>query len=170
MAEEKKKKLYSAVYGGKKHYKHAHSDKQAKYLFIKDSQKRNMKPPFTGLVVKLEKKKGDSSDSNDLFLDHKSVPYDFLAEIVSSGHSVRDVLLEKKKLWTGKVKTKWSPPGGLFTKSSGVIVKELKKGHSTLKGAMSALNFFINRAGKNLSSERKAELEKTKDKLKKEYV
>lgn len=90
--------------------------------------------------------------------------------------------------------TKWSQevtdksdalviPDGLFTKSAEDIASGLakaargrkrhkpakgKKGStsdSPLQSAMSALNFYINRAGKNLSAERKGVLEKAKELL-----
>jgi hypothetical protein len=61
--------------------------------------------------------------------------------------------------WSGDVKAKKHPPEGLFAEgSASAIVKWLKSAHTDKAGAMSALNFYINRAGKNLSTERKAVL------------
>lgn len=70
-------------------------------------------------------------------------------------------------IWSGDVKTKWHPPEGLFTKSADEIANVLKKESPNLKVAMSRLNFYINRAGKNLDPKRKAELEKAKNILRK---
>jgi hypothetical protein len=69
------------------------------------------------------------------------------------------MLLQELK-WSGDVKTKKHPPEGLFAEgSAGAIVKWLKSAHADKKGAVSALNFYINRAGKNLPAERKAVLD-----------
>lgn len=78
---------------------------------------------------------------------------------------LRDFLNEKK--WTSKVETKYSPPEGLFTKPAKEIAEQLKKDSEDLKQAMGRLNFYINRAGKNLSAEDKQRLEKAKDILRK---
>jgi len=47
--------------------------------------------------------------------------------------------------------------------------KSKRKKTSAFQSAMSMLNFYINRAGPNLSSSRKAILEKTKEELRKIY-
>lgn len=65
------------------------------------------------------------------------------------------------------VKDEDRPPEGLFLKSASAIARGLKKLHPDLKSAMSALNFYINRAGKNVSN--KDNLEKAKDELRKLY-
>lgn len=71
-----------------------------------------------------------------------------------------------KELWSGDVKTKKHPPEGLFAEgSAAAIVKWLKSAHSDKKSATGALNFYINRAGKNLSAERKAVLDDAKKTL-----
>lgn len=72
-------------------------------------------------------------------------------------------LLEAK--WSGDVKEKWHPPEGFFTRSSGDIASGLKSASKDLKQAMSRLNFYINRAGSNLSGSDKARLEAAKEKL-----
>ena len=67
------------------------------------------------------------------------------------------------ELWSGDVKTKKHPPEELFSKgSASEIIDWLVKEHDGLKGAMSALNFYINRAGKNLNDKQKAKLEHAK--------
>jgi len=66
---------------------------------------------------------------------------------------------------------------GVFTLSPKEIAKSLKRSAETSKrrktspfqSAMSMLNFYINRAGKNLSPTKKRRLEKAKDELRKLY-
>ena len=74
-----------------------------------------------------------------------------------------------KKKWSAKVDTDSTHPDeGLFNKSASAIAKALASKQVSPKGpasGMRMLNFYINRAGKNLSSTRHAELEKAKDKL-----
>ena len=69
----------------------------------------------------------------------------------------RDFLIEKN--WSNEVKTKWSPPEGLFTKSGEVIAKTLLDANKSK--AMERINFYINRGGDSLSN--KEELNKAKD-------
>ncbi len=73
------------------------------------------------------------------------------------------------KKWSAKVDTDSTHPDeGLFNQSASAIAKALASKKVSPKGSASGmrmLNFYINRAGKNLSSERHAELEKAKDKL-----
>lgn len=78
-----------------------------------------------------------------------------------------ELFLEKK--WSGEVETKWHPKEGIFTKSAEEIAKYLKGESSGLKQAMSRLNFYINRSGKNLSKSRKETLEAAKNKLRELY-
>jgi len=63
------------------------------------------------------------------------------------------------------VKTKWSPPEGFFKQDAGKIASGLMKESKDQAQAMERLNFYINRAGKNLSAEDKARLEDAKKKL-----
>ena len=74
-----------------------------------------------------------------------------------------------KKKWSAKVDTDSTHPDeGLFNQSAVAIAKALASKKVSPKGpasGMRMLNFYINRAGKNLSEERHAELEKAKDKL-----
>src|SRR5579862_2562848 len=67
---------------------------------------------------------------------------------------------------------------GVFLKRTpGAIAKSLKRSaeHSKRRkaspfaSAMSMLNFYINRGGKNLTAAQKAKLEKAKDELRKEF-
>ncbi|HZY72798.1 MAG TPA: tRNA adenosine(34) deaminase TadA [Edaphobacter sp.] len=95
------------------------------------------------------------------------------ARILPSGKiSAPEVPMTTKKAtkkWSAKVNTDSTHPDeGLFNKSASEIAKALASKKVSPKGpasGMRMLNFYINRAGKNLSSERRAELEKAKDKL-----
>ena len=69
---------------------------------------------------------------------------------------------EEKHLWSQEIKTKWHPPEGFFEQSAKQIAEGLKKASDSLAQAMDRLNFYINRAGKNLSPERKTTLEEAK--------
>ena len=60
------------------------------------------------------------------------------------------------------------PEAGLFNKSASTIARSIASEKVSPKGpasGMRMLNFYINRAGKNLPVERKAELEKAKTQL-----
>jgi tRNA(Arg) A34 adenosine deaminase TadA len=85
--------------------------------------------------------------------------------ILQSGETA----MTTKKKWSAKVDTDSTHPDeGLFNQSAAAIAKALASKKVSPKGpasGMRMLNFYINRAGKNLSSERHAELEKAKDKL-----
>ncbi|MGC1869864.1 MAG: DUF3175 domain-containing protein [Acidobacteriaceae bacterium] len=76
-----------------------------------------------------------------------------------------------KKKWVKNVTTDSThPPHDLFTKSAAVIARSLASKKVSPKGASSGmrmLTYYINRAGKNLSASRKAELEKAKQLLSK---
>lgn len=68
--------------------------------------------------------------------------------------------------WSDNIKISYHPPEGLFTKPAAVIAKTLKDDSKDLQQSMSRLNFYVNRAGSNLSKSTKLELEKAKDILK----
>ena len=74
-----------------------------------------------------------------------------------------------KKKWSAEVTTDSTHPDeGLFNKSASAIAKALASKKVSPKGpasGMRMLNFYINRAGKNLSASRHAELERAKSKL-----
>lgn len=74
-----------------------------------------------------------------------------------------------KKKWSAKVTTDSTHPDeGLFNQSASTIAKALASKKVSPKGpasGMRMLNFYINRAGKNLSASRHAELERAKTKL-----
>jgi tRNA(adenine34) deaminase len=71
-----------------------------------------------------------------------------------------------KKRWSHQVKTVSTfPPDGLFTKDARTIARVMATKKVSPKGIGSGIRmiqFFINRAGKNLSPDRKEELEKAK--------
>lgn len=74
--------------------------------------------------------------------------------------------LRKTKKWSQKVKTVSTfPPEGIFTKDAKAIARSLASKKVSPKGIGSGIRmvqFFINRAGKNLPPTRRRELEKAK--------
>lgn len=86
-----------------------------------------------------------------------------------------------KKMWSGYV-TKhsialdlekevftWDDPRQIAVSLKRSAKASTRRKAPPFQSAMSMLNFYINRAGKNLSPERKKVLEKTKAMLQKEY-
>jgi hypothetical protein len=75
--------------------------------------------------------------------------------------------MAKNTQWVRKVKTVSTfPPEGLFTKDAETIARVMATKEVSPKGIGSGIRmiqFFINRAGKNLPSERKRELERAKE-------
>ena len=73
---------------------------------------------------------------------------------------------QTKPKWVHKVKTVSTfPPKGLFTRDAETIAKGMASEKVSPKGIGSGIRmiqFFINRAGKNLAPKRKRELEKAK--------
>jgi tRNA(adenine34) deaminase len=73
----------------------------------------------------------------------------------------------KKKRWVRDVKTVSTfPPEGIFTKDAATIARTMARKDVSPKGTGSAIRmiqYFINRAGKDLPAARKAELEKAKE-------
>jgi tRNA(adenine34) deaminase len=76
------------------------------------------------------------------------------------------VAKKKSKYWSHKVQTvSTSPPAGTFTKDAESIAKIMGSKRVSPKGIGSGIKmiqFFINRAGKNLPVTRRKELEKAK--------
>jgi tRNA(adenine34) deaminase len=68
--------------------------------------------------------------------------------------------------WSASVHTESTfPPKGLFNKDASTIAKNLASKRTSPKGpasGMRMLNFYINRAGHNLSASRKKELQRAK--------
>jgi tRNA(Arg) A34 adenosine deaminase TadA len=83
--------------------------------------------------------------------------------------AISEVPMAKTKKWSAKVDTDSTHPDeGLFNQSASSIAKALASKKASPKGpasGMRMLNFYINRAGKNLPEERHAELEKAKSLL-----
>lgn len=78
-----------------------------------------------------------------------------------------EVELPKTKKWSRNVTTVSTyPPEGIFTKNAETIARIMSSPEVSPKGIGSGIRmvqFYINRAGKNLPPERKAELEKAKE-------
>jgi tRNA(adenine34) deaminase len=76
------------------------------------------------------------------------------------------------KRWSAKVATDSTKPApGLFKKSAKAIAEGMEKKSVSPKGpgqAMQMLSFYENRAGKNLSAERKKTLENAKELIREE--
>jgi len=74
--------------------------------------------------------------------------------------------MKKRKKWVQDVTTdSTAPPERIFTKDAETIARVMARKDVSPLGIGSAikmLQFFINRAGKGLSAERKKELEKAK--------
>lgn len=82
----------------------------------------------------------------------------------------KEIVSIGEEKWSGDVKSKWSDePEDLFKGSAEKIADALKRGSKDLRQAMSRLNFYINRAGKNLSAADKSRLEAAKGKLEAKY-
>ena len=81
------------------------------------------------------------------------------------------VSLEEAKKWSQKVKEKWHPREGLFRSGSAEeIASEVSEhGKASLKTAMARINFYMNRAGKNLPDNEKGRLNRAKEILDKRY-
>jgi len=77
--------------------------------------------------------------------------------------------LLNEKMWSSTIKTSWSPPEGLFTKSAKDIADIIVKASGDLKQAISRISFYENRAGKNLTKERISVLHKAKELIKKAF-
>jgi len=88
------------------------------------------------------------------------------ARILGTEAPTEEAPMATKKKWSAKVTTDSTHPDeGLFNKSASAIAKALASKKVSPKGpasGMRMLNFYINRAGKNLSRSRHAELEKAK--------
>lgn len=70
--------------------------------------------------------------------------------------------MKKNNLWSREVKAKWHPEKGFFEQPAEKIAKGLKDASDSHAQAIDRLNFYINRAGKNLSIDDKDNLENAK--------
>ena len=88
------------------------------------------------------------------------------ARILGKEAPTQETPMATKRKWSAKVTTDSTHPDqGLFNKSASAIAKALASKKVSPKGpasGMRMLNFYINRAGKNLTKSRHAELEKAK--------
>ena len=82
---------------------------------------------------------------------------------------LKELLMLVEKKWSGEIETHWHPKEGFFTQSAEKIASGLARNSKDLKQAMSRLNFYINRAGKNLTAEDKNRLELAKERLRKKF-
>ncbi len=73
-----------------------------------------------------------------------------------------------EKHWSKSVKPKFHPEPGIFEKPAEEIAHYFKDESDSEKQAMSRINFYKNRAGKNLSSEEQGKLNHAKELLKNE--
>jgi hypothetical protein len=75
-------------------------------------------------------------------------------------------MAQRKKKWSARVKTvSTAPPEGVFTKDAETIARVMATKRVSPKGIGSGIRmvqFFINRAGKNLPVRRRQELERAK--------
>lgn len=74
--------------------------------------------------------------------------------------------IKSSRLWSPSVHTESTfPPEGLFTKDAATIARNLASKKTSPKGpasGMRMLNFYINRAGRNLSASQENELKRAK--------
>jgi len=93
---------------------------------------------------------------------NKYADYIMLTKVLSQEEY--SALMHESK-WSANVDTDWTPPEGFFNQSAEKIAQGLESASTGLQQAMSRLNFYINRAGENLSDDDKKRLEKAKDEL-----
>jgi hypothetical protein len=74
------------------------------------------------------------------------------------------------ELWSGKVDTKVTPPEGLFASGTAAKIAEWSiQSHHDLKSAMASLNFYVNRAGKNLTHDRRSTIDTAKNLVRRHF-
>ena len=63
----------------------------------------------------------------------------------------RHILNIFEVFWSNKIKSSWHPPKGLFASGdTDKIAKQAHKDSKSYKQAVSRINFYYNRAGKNI--------------------
>src|SRR6516164_2771972 len=89
-----------------------------------------------------------------------------MSDTVAVAAHPKETAMTKKKRWVQNVETVSTfPPEGLFTKDAQTIARVMASKRVSPKGIGSGIRmiqFFINRAGKNLPARQKRELEKAK--------
>ncbi len=85
-------------------------------------------------------------------------------------NKISKLLEETEEKWSNKVKEKFHPPEGTFSKPpkeiARIISQDKKASYQT---AMARLNFFLNRGGENINPTMKAGVERAKEELRKMY-
>ncbi len=77
---------------------------------------------------------------------------------------------EKVEKWSNKVKEKFHPPEGTFSKPPKEIARIISQNKkASYQTAMSRLNFFLNRGGENIDPVMRAGVERAKEELRKMY-
>ena len=92
--------------------------------------------------------------------------------ITKIGSLIEESLALLENNWSDKVteNEKWHAPEGTFEKSPEEIAKIISQNKkASFQTAMSRLNFFLNRGGKNIPQDTKARVNKAKDILRKMY-
>jgi len=118
--------------------------------------------------VKVELPKGLKSTAKKQLdiLKEKDTQLDVaIAEAVQKRDELKSMVAMDSANWSAEVDTNWHPKEGFFTQSADEIASGLKEASDDLQMAMARLNFYINRAGDNLSDDDKTRLESAKEKL-----
>lgn len=79
----------------------------------------------------------------------------------------KEKFMTDKEHWSKNIIPHWHPPEGFFNGSAESIAKGLRDDSVSLAQAIDRLNFFINRAGSNLTEEDKVRLGRVKEILNK---
>ena len=132
----------------------------ASQRWSKQTDANFVRPRFMGRVFSQEEYDAGLEGEESILVD----PEITIADLGDT-HTVEFSLEAKKKKWSKSVtkKDKWHAPAGFFTKPAEDIAKSLKRASDSKAQAMSRLNFYINRAGKNLSDKEKAKLNHAKE-------
>lgn len=140
--------------------------------FLTQKEKRILNITSNKMVDQIEKNR-QIKFSNDDRKNKESSFYSMMVKMISGNtNEEKDKKMSKvqkllEALWSADVDTKWKSPEGLFTKSADEIAKVLHSQSNDLKQAMSRLQFYMNRAGKNLSKEEMDKLNSVEPKLRK---
>jgi len=112
---------------------------------LKFGCKSNYQRIFVCRVIKLAKERKFSSKTLSLIQKLKKVCGVNEMRLIER---LNNLLLEIDEAnWVNKVKPKWHPPEGLFTKDPETIAKTVAKASKDYKQAVARVNFFYNRYG-----------------------
>lgn len=110
---------------------------------------------------------------SDMLRRNGAVVLDNLAQVAdflnTKGIELATTPSMEGKKWSGDVKEKWHPPEDFFKKSASTIANGLIKASKDKRQAIARLQFYINRAGKNLSSSDRKKLDTAKGLIQKHY-